>query len=140
MITQLFQDDLVASGSLDPDAAEQLKKEQMNAEEKLSRDLAQRKALQVSLLKAKLARKKKDRLKKLRQEDEAEKAKVYIMNWIISIYGGLHMNILPLISSFFFFIFFFFILFTYFTILQTEKVTTKKHNYMERVHAICFSI
>lgn len=72
----ILKDDLVASGSLDPDKAEQLKKEQMDVEEKLSRDLAQKKALQVSLLKAKFASRKKDRLKNLRETQEAEKAKV----------------------------------------------------------------
>lgn len=49
----------------------------MNVEEKLSRDLGQRKALQVSMLKAKFARRKKEKMKKLRDKEEAEKAKVF---------------------------------------------------------------
>jgi len=51
----------------------------MNVEEKLSRDLAQRKALQVSMLKAKFATRKKEKMKKLREKQEAEKAKVELV-------------------------------------------------------------
>lgn len=48
----------------------------MDLEERLSRDLAQRKALQMSLLKEKLANRKKEKMRKLRERQEAEKAKV----------------------------------------------------------------
>lgn len=75
-ILVLFQDDLVASGSLYADQADQIKREQMELEEKMSRDLAQQQARQTALIREKLAQRKKERLKKLREQQEMEKAKV----------------------------------------------------------------
>ena len=66
----------MASGTLNAADAEELKNEQLQAEEKLGRELAQRRALQVSLMKGKLAQRKKEKLKKLREAQQAEKARV----------------------------------------------------------------
>ena len=70
------QDDLVTSGSLYADQAEQIKREQMDLEEKMTRDLAQQRAQQTALIKEKLAQRKREQLKKLREQQEMEKAKV----------------------------------------------------------------
>lgn len=69
-------DDLVASGSLYADQAQQIKREQMELEEKMSRDLAQQQGRQTALIKEKVAQRKRERLKKLREQQEVEKAKV----------------------------------------------------------------
>ena len=74
------QDDLVTSGSLYADQAEQIKREQMDLEEKMTRDLAQQRAQQTALIKEKLAQRKREQLKKLREQQEMEKAKVNV--WI----------------------------------------------------------
>lgn len=74
------QDDLVTSGSLYADQAEQIKREQMELEEKMSRDLAQQRAQQTALIKEKLAQRKREQMKKLREQQEMEKAKVNL--WI----------------------------------------------------------
>ena len=71
-----FQDDLVSSGSLYADQAEQIKREQMEMEEKMSRELAQQRAQQTALLMEKLAQRKKERMRKLKEQQELEKAKV----------------------------------------------------------------
>ena len=72
------QDDLVTSGSLYADQAEQIKREQMDLEEKMTRDLAQQRAQQTALIKEKLAQRKREQLKKLREQQEMEKAKVNV--------------------------------------------------------------
>lgn len=79
MIKHVFhQDDLVTSGSLYADQAEQIKREQMELEEKMTRDLAQQRAQQTALIKEKLAQRKREQLKKLREQQEMEKAKVNV--------------------------------------------------------------
>lgn len=72
------QDDLVTSGSLYADQAEQIKREQMELEEKMTRDLAHQRAQQTALIKEKLAQRKREQLKKLREQQEMEKAKVNV--------------------------------------------------------------
>ena len=87
----LFQDDLVTSGSLYADQAEQIKREQMELEEKMSRDLAQQRAQQTALLKEKLAQRKRERMKKLKEQQELEKAKVkYTVLYVIRGYTYFH--------------------------------------------------
>lgn len=80
----LFQDDLVTSGSLYADQAEQIKREQMELEEKMSRDLAQQRAQQTALIKEKLAQRKKEKMKQLREQQEMEKAKVHFQSQTLS--------------------------------------------------------